>query len=199
MRILHFVVLIGLLPGIYCVSVPYPPLDSGPVLASVAILYVCAVCIVIGAPLDGGVTAKYVAISLSPWLIAALFLANGAFDRSGEVLHQTTVVESHYYLHGWTIVVVQSWRPGRGNESLYVKTWLLDKRGFYLEGEPLTVGVKSGALAMPWISRISRNGRMSSDRVTGSRARISNLRYGCKVAYIPPLRWCKSTRKMLLV
>lgn len=84
--------------------------------------------------------------------MAAVFLANGAFDRSKEVLHQTVVVQSHYYGRGWTIVVVRSWRPERTNESLH-----LNKRGFYLEGEPLVVGIKSGAFAMPWISEISRN------------------------------------------
>lgn len=156
MRILHFVVLVGLLPGIYCVSGPYPLLESGPALLAVAILCFCAVCIVIGAPLDGRGSAKYVLISLLPWVLAALFLANGAFDHSDEVLHQTVVVESHYYLRGWTIVVVRSWRPERAKESLYLKTWLLDKRGFYLEGEPLAVGVKSGAFGMPWVTQIFR-------------------------------------------
>lgn len=155
-KILHAVVLVGLLPGIYCISRPYPLLESGPVLLGAAVLYICAICVVIGAPAEGRGSPKYWLVALIPWLVAGVCVANGALDHSPEVLHSTEVVNSEYYLRGWNIVNVRSWRPGHTDESLYLKTWLLDSRGFYLEGQPLTVGVKSGALGMPWLTQVTR-------------------------------------------
>ena len=66
------------------------------------------------------------------------------------VRHQTVVLESHYY--GPTWVIVQSWRPGEATVTLWVSAWT----AFFLRGEPVTVGVKSGALGITWISSISR-------------------------------------------
>ena len=65
LKILHVVVLVGLLPGIYCISVPYPLLESGPVLLAAAVLYICAICVVIGAPAEGHGKARYALISLA--------------------------------------------------------------------------------------------------------------------------------------
>lgn len=171
-KILHLVVIAGLAPGLYCISWPYPLLESGPVLLAAAILYLCAICVVLGTPFEAGSRIKYLLIALIPWAFAGLFVANGALDHSQEVLHSTKVVDSEYYLRGWNIVVVRSWRPGRKVESLYLKTWLLDKTGFYLEGEPLTVGVRSGALGMPWLTQVMRirgSARLTLDDGHGSR------------------------------
>ncbi|MGH9702218.1 MAG: hypothetical protein ACRD4K_02490, partial [Candidatus Acidiferrales bacterium] len=78
-------------------------------------------------------------------------------DHSTEIRHQTTVVSTDYGLT-WDRVVVNSWRPGHAHESLYIKTSLFFRSspGFFLQGEPLSIGIRSGALGVPWISKISR-------------------------------------------
>jgi hypothetical protein len=91
-----------------------------------------------------------------PWLLACGLLANGALDHSSEVIQQTVVLRTEYR-RSWDVVVVQSWRSGRTTESLYIRRpFLFGTGGFFLRGKDITVGIRSGALGMPWISRISR-------------------------------------------
>lgn len=96
-------------------------------------------------------TPKYLSMSLLPWALAAFFILNGAFDNSNEIRYQTVVVESHYG-RGPTWVIVQSWRPDEATVTLYVSAWA----PFFLQGQPITVGLKSGTLGITWISSISR-------------------------------------------
>lgn len=128
---------------------------------AVLVWCICSGGVLFSAAQDESVTPKYVACSVLPWLLAGLLLANGAADHSQEELHRAVVINSRYYLRGLDIVYVQSWRSGKSNESLYLKrSMLFGANGFFLPGESVTVGVKSGALGMAWISRISdRAGR----------------------------------------
>jgi hypothetical protein len=155
MRILDPIFFIGVGAFIYCVLLPYPPLDAGGV--AVALLVVCftAGAILFSTGKREAFSAKYVLLALLPGLLGAVFLLNGALDHSDEIRHQTVVVNTHYR-RGRQILVARSWRPGRTTESLYVSDSLWHPQGFFFRGEPLTVGVKSGALGFPWITGISR-------------------------------------------
>jgi len=134
----------------YCVVARYPLLNAGTYLVSLFSLCFIGGIIVFSTPKDDRITLKYLSMCLLPWALAAFFILNGALDNSSEVRHQTVVVESHYY--GPTWVIVQSWRPGEATLTLWVGGWT----PFFLQGQPITVGVKSGSLGITWISNISR-------------------------------------------
>jgi len=144
-----FIVGCGLL--YYCVVARYPPLGTGKYLVGLFILCFCAGILLFGIPNADRITPKYLAISFLPWVLAVLFVVNGLFDNSNEVRHPTVVVESHYY-RGPTSVIVRSWRPGETTVTLYVSRWA----PFFLQGQPVTVAVKPGALGITWISSIYR-------------------------------------------
>lgn len=102
---------------------------------------------------NANLTAGYLVTALLPWLAAGWFFANGALDQSEEIRHQTVVVETRYSFRGLRDrLVVRSWRSGRANESIYVSAL----QPFFYRGESVTVCVKSGALGLPWISRVLR-------------------------------------------
>ena len=134
----------------YCVVAGYPLLDTGVYLVGLFILCIVVGIFVFSTTKNNRITLKYLSMSLLPWALAAFFILNGALDNSSEVRHQTVVVESHYY--GPTWVIVQSWRPGEATLTLWVGGWT----PFFLQGQPITVGVKSGSLGITWISNISR-------------------------------------------
>jgi hypothetical protein len=156
MKILRPIFLFGAFALAYCVMHRYPPVGTGTVMLTLFILCLFSGIILFGANKDADVTAKYLLASLVPWLLAAFFVVNGAFDHSEEIQYQTVVVEKHYG-RGLTRLIVRSWRSGRTNETLYIRGWgnLPGQRRPVYTGDPLTVGVKSGALGMPWISSIS--------------------------------------------
>ncbi len=91
---------------------------------------------------------------LLPWMIAAVALANGALDRSEERRYSTAVIQpvSNRRSMFYDTLIVRSWRPGRTSESLTV--WALQP--FFSSGDRVTVGVRSGALGLEWISGVSR-------------------------------------------
>ena len=157
MKILHLIFLVGAFALAYCVLRPYPLLGAGTALVTLLVVCFCAGSILFGARKDESVTAKSLLASLLPWVLAGSLLVNGVYDVSNEILHPTAVVDTEYG-RAWTVVVVRSWRPGRTNESLYIKEGLNLPRNpqFFYQGEPVTVGVKSGALWISWISSISR-------------------------------------------
>ena len=157
MKILRLILISGSIALFYCILRPFPLLSAGQALLSVLLICLSLGIILFRAEVNQPVTAMFLLTSLIPWLLVALFLANGAFDHSSEVRHPATVVETQYGLT-WDLVVVNSWRPGRAHESLYMKTPIFFGRstGIFLQGEPLSIGIKSGAFGIPWISSISR-------------------------------------------
>jgi hypothetical protein len=154
--ILRMVFLAGVFALVLCVSRPYPLLDGGATTIWLLALCLCAGVILFGTPRDAAIISRDVALAMLPWLLAAALLANGAFDSSQEVLHPTSVVRTVYGRHA-SRLIVQSWRPGKPTESLYLaRYFLFGHRGFYSHGQPVTVSTRSGALGMPWVSKISR-------------------------------------------
>jgi len=154
--ILRMVFLAGVFALVLCVSRPYPLLDGGATTIWLLALCLCAGVILFGTPRDAAILSRDIALPMLPWLLAAALLANGAFDSSQEILHQASVVRTVYGRRG-SRLIVPSWRSGKRTESLYLDRFLLfGHRGFYFPGQPVTVSTRSGALGMPWVSRISR-------------------------------------------
>lgn len=154
--ILRMVFLAGVFALVLCVSRPYRLLDGGAMTIWLLALCLCAGVILFGTPRDAAIIARDVALAMLPWLLATALLANGAFDSSQEILHQTSVVRTVDGRRG-SRLIVQSWRPGKPTESLYLnRFFLFGHRGFYFPGQPVTVSTRSGALGMPWVSKISR-------------------------------------------
>lgn len=92
--------------------------------------------------------------SLVPWFVAAAFFANGALDHSEEHRHRAVVIETRYSYRSsiFDNLVVRSWRQGRANEV--IRVWAYQP--FFYPGDFVTVGVRDGALGVPWISSFSR-------------------------------------------
>ena len=157
MKILQIIFLVGAFALAYCVLSPYPLLRAGPALVFLLVVCFCAGSVLFGVDKDESVTAKHLLACLLPWVLAGTLLVNGKYDNSNEIRHPTVVVYTQYG-RTWTVVVVRSWRPGRANESLYLKEGLDLPRNppFFYQDEPVTVGIKSGALGMSWISSLSR-------------------------------------------
>lgn len=156
MRILRFLFILGMFPLEYCVVAPHPVLGCGLTAIGVLVLAFCAAVLIFDADTDDPVTVKDIFLCLLPWLLAASFVANWTLDKSQETLHQTNVVDTHFG-KSWNRVIVRSWRPGRTTDEICFKDTIYlprSPRFFYL-GESVTVGVKPGALGMPWVSSVS--------------------------------------------
>jgi|SRR5215467_16015331 len=90
-----------------------------------------------------------------PWLLAALLLANGAFD-----IAQPKVVETHvlgkFAMRGpvpTRRLVVASWRPGHRIERVPVDRGDFDR---FTTGDFIRVKVGDGLVGIPWIAGVSR-------------------------------------------
>jgi len=96
---------------------------------------------------------RYLAAALLPWVAAALFFANGKMDRSAEIRYPTVVIETHYGSRiGGRRLIVRSWRSDHQSETIYLSAFA----PFFFQGQQITIGVKSGALGVAWISSVSR-------------------------------------------
>lgn len=155
MKSLQAIFLFGAFALIYCAFRAYPPLSANPLLVVVFAAGLTAGGALFSADKDQHVSTKYVFASVLPWLLAGLFLANVVLDHSKEIRYQTAVVDSQYALWTYQNVVVQSWRSGRTTESFYLHGY----KNFLLPGQHLTIGMKTGALGISWISSIYRHGR----------------------------------------
>lgn len=148
--------ILGLFASLTILLVPDGLLQAGPVLLSVLVWAVFAFGMLSRAPVGERVTSTYIVIGLYPWVLSALLLANRWFDHSAETVHHTVAISSS----GSTpiyILSVQSWRPGRESETLYFHrtyfgTGHLGEHRYLQAGDPVTVGVKPGALGLPWVS-----------------------------------------------
>ncbi len=157
-------IFLGAFALLYCAFRAYPPLSSNLLLIGFFGACLTTGGVLFTADKDQHVTAMYVFASVLPWVLAGLFLANVVLDSSKEIRNQTVVVESQYLIWSYQNVVVQSWRSGRTTESL----WLHGYNNFLLPRQHLTIGVKTGALGISWISSIYRHGRgnVGGDEIT---------------------------------
>ena len=92
---------------------------------------------------------------LLPWILAATLLVNGRLD-SQKVTYHSTVVDGRYNLppvvRGRRLFV-KSWRDLGKSESLAVSEYDYDR---FKSGDQVNVGVKPGALGIPWFFDIYR-------------------------------------------
>ena len=146
----------GFVAFVFLVMQPFPLLIAGPVLGTSAVGALIVSRALLSASKDDRVTPAYFVTALFPWMLAALLFANGALDRSAETRYHTVAVKTES-LVPFNIVIVQSWRPGRTTESLYLKTSLFhyDPLVWFHASAPVTVGIRPGALGLPWISSVS--------------------------------------------
>ena len=98
--ILRMVFLAGVFALVLCVSRLYPLLEGGATTIWLLALRLCAGVILFGTPRDAAIISRDVALAVLRWLLAAALLANGAFDSSQEILHQTGVVRTVYGRRG---------------------------------------------------------------------------------------------------
>lgn len=152
---LRVVFLVGVVALMLCTAQPYPLLSGQMTTLGLLAVCACAGFVVLRAPRDAPVVPKDVLMVLLPWFLAAALFANGAFDSSPEALHRTVVVRTSYGRRSRALVV-QSWRPGNSTELLSLAGGFFGRYGFFYPGQTVTVGTRSGALGMPWVTRISR-------------------------------------------
>src|SRR5215471_13607163 len=95
MKVFTSFFLIGCI-ALLCALFPYPLLDGRKLFWGIFLpgFAVIAMFLRGGSARTGSV--KYFLAALLPWLLACLFFANGAFDRSEERRYSTVVVETHY-------------------------------------------------------------------------------------------------------
>ena len=156
MRILRFLFILGVFPLEYCVVATHQVLHCGYTEIGALALFLCAAFVICSGDRDGP-GARHIFLSILPWLIAGLFVANWALDRSNEIRHDTTVVDLHFG-KSWNRVIVRSWRPGRSAEEICLKNTIYFRRAprfFVAPGDPIAISIKSGALGLPWITKIS--------------------------------------------
>ena len=156
MRILRVLFILGFFPLEYCVVAPHPVLDCGYTEIGALTLFIGAALIILTGDREG-LGARHIFLSILPWLIAGLFVANWALDRSDEIRHDTTVVDIHFG-RSFSRVIVHSGRPGRSTEEICLKDtiyFLRAPRFIVAPGDPIAISVKGGALGMPWVTRMS--------------------------------------------
>jgi hypothetical protein len=108
----------------------------------------------VGANLEW-LTRLYLGCGCAVVLIVLATIANGALDKSPVQTISTTVSQKRISSSRRSksyIVVADSWRPGKDEESLTVN------RGLYQTlkvGQSIVVDVHPGALGMPWYSRVA--------------------------------------------
>jgi len=90
-----------------------------------------------------------------PWLLAALLLANGAFDRAPAQIIRARVV-GKFTMHGPVPnrrLIVGSWREGQRFERIPVDRGDFDR---FSTGDVIEVRVKEGLVGIPWVAGVSR-------------------------------------------
>jgi hypothetical protein len=149
MNIIRILLVTGILL-VFCAFAFYPPLEFWE--DSLASLIACFGAMTVCLRTDR-ITDRRALVLLVPWLLAAVFLANGALDHSDETRYPTVVIATNY---DWGIVkhsvTVRSWRAGQTSELIPLRL----NQPFYDPKEKVSVGVKSGAFGIPWVNSFSR-------------------------------------------
>ena len=91
-----------------------------------------------------------------PWLLAALLLANGAFDHAQPRIERARVV-GKFSMPGPVAtrrLVVRSWRDGSQVERIPVDRVDFDR---IFVGDTVDVSVNDGLVGIPWVAGVSRH------------------------------------------
>ena len=146
------------------ISQIYPPLDLDLMLVFFGLLFFVALGLAIlldrraRKHLEIEVIKRiYWALIPLPWILAAALFANGRLDSPKNITYHPTTVDSRYYMKGVVRgsrrLFVISWRPNQHIERLAVDA---DDFARFHEGDPIVVGVESGALGIPWYYGVYR-------------------------------------------
>jgi hypothetical protein len=149
------------LVGLIAAGFAYPPLDRNWILLLGLALFFLPVVAQIASrvrkrgTLDADRLKKiYSGCSVLLAGLAALTFLNGAADRSPAERIQTTVLHLHSYRGRSSSyrVIVPSWRPGRSEEGLYVRSRTFSRLRV---GGPVTVEVHRGLLGLSWYGLVA--------------------------------------------
>lgn len=148
------------------VSQIYPPLELDLMLVVFGVIFFVALTLAV--ILDRRARKRqelemlkhvYGGFILLPWILAATLFVNGELDspkNPKNVTYHTTVVDGRYNLppvvRGRRLFV-KSWRELDKSESLAVGEFDYDR---FKSGDQVNVGVKPGALGIPWFYDIYR-------------------------------------------
>jgi hypothetical protein len=146
------------------VSQIYPPLDLDLMLVFFGVIFFAALAIAV--VLDRRAQNRrelealkrvYSGFVPLPWILAATLLVNGALDLKKNVAFHPTTVDSRYNMpgivRGTRRLFVHSWREGQKIERLAVNSDDFDR---FRAGDAVAVGVKPGALGIPWYYGVYR-------------------------------------------
>src|SRR6266571_4007289 len=99
----------------------------------------------------------YVGFIPLPWILGATLLLNGILDSQKNLTYHPTTVDSKYNMRGIVRgtrrLFVHSWRDGQKIERLAVNSDDYDR---FRAGDSVAVGVKPGALGVPWYLGVYR-------------------------------------------
>lgn len=145
------------------VSQIYPPLDLDLMLVVFGVIFFVALTIAV--ILDRRarnhqeleiLKHAYAGCILLPWILAAMLFVNGKLDSQKNMTSHAAVVYGRYnmppILRGRRLFV-KSWREGQKYERLAVSEFDYDR---FKPGDQVNVGVKPGALGIPWYFDIYR-------------------------------------------
>ena len=146
------------------VSQIYPPLDLDLMLVFFGALFFVALTIAV--ILDRRAQNRrelevlkrvYLGFIPLPWIFATMLLANGALDSKQNVTYYPTTVFNRYNMpgivRGTRRLIVRSWRDGEKVERLAVTSDDFDR---FHANDAVSVGVKPGALGIPWYFGVYR-------------------------------------------
>ena len=157
------VFLVGSLAFPY-VSQIYPPLDIDLMLIFFGVIFfvVLAIAIVLERRARKRQEIEilkhiFSGFILLPWILAATLFVNGRLDSQKNLLDINATVYSRYNMPGVVLrmrrLVVHSWRDPGKYERLAVSEFDYDR---FKPGDQVNVGVKPGALGIPWFYDIYR-------------------------------------------
>jgi hypothetical protein len=146
------------------VSQIYPPLDLDLMLVVFGVIFFAALTMAV--ILDRRarnhqelevLKHAYSGCILLPWILAAMLLVNGRLDFSKDITYHPATVDGRYNMpgivRGTRRLFVNSWREGQKTERLAVNADDYDR---FKPGDQVNVGVKPGALGIPWYFGVYR-------------------------------------------
>jgi hypothetical protein len=144
----------------------YPPLDLDEMLVFFGVVFFAALGLAIYLERSARAhkdieVARHLLSGLIPipFIFSAALVLNGRLDSPNSIAYHPTTVDSRYQMRGIVRgsrrLFVYSWREGRRYERLAVDSDDFDRFG---DGDKIVVGVEPGALGIPWVYGVYRQG-----------------------------------------
>ena len=153
--------LLGALAFVFASS-QFPPLELDGVLIFIGVLFFLSLGIEMWVERRAqrhleveALKRIYFALVPVPWLLAALLLMNGGFDRSDKTIWDAKVV-GRFAMFGplpGHRLVVNSWRVGHHVERIPVSRGDYDR---FHPGDSVAISVSEGLVGIPWVAGVER-------------------------------------------